>query len=98
MDKLTLQRKGYSVAALRALAQKQLPRTLFDMVDGAAGDEITMRRNEAAHAATEFALKRLSGAPKCVAITVTRPSLPFRFHRSAPSIRDGALGKGEQSR
>src|SRR5208283_3788835 len=45
MSAAVLQRHGYSVAALRALAQKRLPRILFDMVDGAAGDEITMRRN-----------------------------------------------------
>ena len=49
-----MQRKGYSVAALRALAEKRLPRMLFDMVDGAAGDEITMRNNEAALAAIEL--------------------------------------------
>ena len=48
MDRATLERKGYSVAALRELARNELPRILFDMVDGAAGDEITMRRNEAA--------------------------------------------------
>ncbi len=37
---------------------------LFDMVDGAAGDEITMRNNEAALAAIELAPKLLAGAPK----------------------------------
>ena len=37
---------------------------LFDMVDGAAGDEITMRRNEAALAAIELVPKLLAGAPK----------------------------------
>jgi L-lactate dehydrogenase (cytochrome) len=37
---------------------------LFDMVDGAAGDEITMRRNEAALTAIELAPKLLAGAPK----------------------------------
>src|SRR5271154_990786 len=63
MDKATLERKGYSVPALRALARKQLPRMLFDMVDGAAGDEITMRANEAALAALELAPKLLEGAP-----------------------------------
>ena len=46
MNAAALQRHGYSVAAVRALARKRLPRMLFDMVDGAAGDEITMRRNE----------------------------------------------------
>src|SRR5271167_3044490 len=63
MDLNALQRRGYSVAALRALADKRLPRMLFDMVDGAAGDEITMRRNEAALAAIELAPKLLEGAP-----------------------------------
>jgi isopentenyl diphosphate isomerase/L-lactate dehydrogenase-like FMN-dependent dehydrogenase len=64
MDKATLERKGYSIAALRALAQRQLPRMLFDMVDGAAGDEITMRTNEAALAAIELVPTLLAGAPK----------------------------------
>jgi len=64
MDVATLQRKGYSVAALRALARRRLPRMVFDMVDGAAGDEITMRRNEAALATIELAPKVLAGAPK----------------------------------
>src|SRR5579864_3797988 len=62
MDKTGLQRKGYSIAALRALAHKELPRTLFDMVDGAAGDEITMRANEAALAAIELVPTLLAGA------------------------------------
>jgi len=64
MDKATLERKGYSVAALRALARRELPRVLFDMVDGAAGDEITMRNNEAALADLELLPTLLAGAPK----------------------------------
>ena len=64
MDKASVERKGYSVAALRALARKELPRVLFDMVDGAAGDEITMRNNEAALAAIELVPTLLAGAPK----------------------------------
>jgi isopentenyl diphosphate isomerase/L-lactate dehydrogenase-like FMN-dependent dehydrogenase len=63
MNAAALQRHGYSVAALRALAEKRLPRMLFDMVDGAAGDEITMRANESALAAIELAPKLLEGAP-----------------------------------
>ena len=63
MDKTSLERKGYSIAALRALARKELPRTLFDMVDGAAGDEITMRNNEAALAEIELVPTLLAGAP-----------------------------------
>jgi len=37
---------------------------VFDVVDGAAGDEITMRRNEATLAAIELAPKVHAGAPK----------------------------------
>jgi isopentenyl diphosphate isomerase/L-lactate dehydrogenase-like FMN-dependent dehydrogenase len=58
-----LQRHGYSVAALRLAARRRLPRMVFDMVDGAAGDEVTMRRNEEALAAIEFVPKVLNGAP-----------------------------------
>jgi len=63
MDTLALRRKGYSVRALRELARRRLPRMVFDMVDGAAGDEITMRRNEAALAEIAFVPKLLAGAP-----------------------------------
>jgi isopentenyl diphosphate isomerase/L-lactate dehydrogenase-like FMN-dependent dehydrogenase len=63
MDQAQLQRRGYSVRALRDLARQRLPRMVFDMVDGAAGDEITMRRNEAALAEIAFAPKFLDGAP-----------------------------------
>jgi isopentenyl diphosphate isomerase/L-lactate dehydrogenase-like FMN-dependent dehydrogenase len=59
-----LARKGYSVAALRRLACAELPRMLFDMVDGGAGDEHTLRRNEAALAEIELIPKLLAGAPK----------------------------------
>ena len=64
MDKATLERKGYSVPALRELARNQLPRLLFDLIDGGAGDEITMRRNEAALAAMELVPTLLAGAPR----------------------------------
>jgi isopentenyl diphosphate isomerase/L-lactate dehydrogenase-like FMN-dependent dehydrogenase len=59
-----LQRRGYSVRALRDMARQRLPRMVFDMVDGAAGDEVTMRRNEAALAEIAFTPKFLDGAPR----------------------------------
>ncbi|HVP98439.1 MAG TPA: alpha-hydroxy acid oxidase [Roseiarcus sp.] len=78
MHAAELPRKGYSVHALRRLAKQRLPRMLFDMVDGAAGDEITMRRNEAALAEIELVPKVLAGAPKrdqsVVLFGVTLPS------------------------
>ncbi len=35
-----------NVAELRTLARRRIPSTVFDYVDGAAGDELTARRNE----------------------------------------------------
>jgi isopentenyl diphosphate isomerase/L-lactate dehydrogenase-like FMN-dependent dehydrogenase len=63
MNASHLQRHGYSIHALRDLARKRLPRMVFDMVDGAAGDEITRRMNEAALAGIGFIPKVLTGAP-----------------------------------
>jgi len=37
-----------SVADLRRLAARRLPRVVFDFIDGGAGDEVTLRDNEAA--------------------------------------------------
>ena len=42
------QRRAYNIAALRAQARRVLPHAVFDFVDGGAGDEHTLRRNEAA--------------------------------------------------
>lgn len=39
--------RAVSIAALRDLAARRLPYALFDFIDGGAGDEITMRHNEA---------------------------------------------------
>jgi L-lactate dehydrogenase (cytochrome)/(S)-mandelate dehydrogenase len=79
MDSATLRRQGYSVAALREMARRILPRMVFDMVDGAAGDEITMRNNERALAEIELAPKLLAGAPtrdqtrELFGVTLTSP-------------------------
>ena len=62
MNRARLQRDGYSVRALREMARNRLPRMIFDMVDGAAGDEVTVRRNEAAIAEIQFVPKLLAGA------------------------------------
>jgi L-lactate dehydrogenase (cytochrome)/(S)-mandelate dehydrogenase len=64
MDPAALQRQGFCVAALREMARQRLPRMVFDMVDGGAGDEITLRRNEAALQEIELVPKVLAGAPK----------------------------------
>jgi L-lactate dehydrogenase (cytochrome) len=43
-----------TVADFRQIAQRRLPKFVFDYVDGAAGDETTMHRNEAALAQLRF--------------------------------------------
>jgi isopentenyl diphosphate isomerase/L-lactate dehydrogenase-like FMN-dependent dehydrogenase len=40
--------KAESIAALRRAAARRLPKVVFDFIDGAAGDETTLRDNEAA--------------------------------------------------
>ena len=37
-----------SIADLRILARRRLPRAVFDFIDGGAGDEVTLRDNESA--------------------------------------------------
>jgi L-lactate dehydrogenase (cytochrome) len=43
-----------NVAELRAMARRALPRPVFDFIDGAAGDEVTARRNCLAFAELEL--------------------------------------------
>ena len=44
----------FNVGDLRRRARRRLPRAVFDFCDGAAGDERTLRRNEAAFAEMEM--------------------------------------------
>jgi isopentenyl diphosphate isomerase/L-lactate dehydrogenase-like FMN-dependent dehydrogenase len=62
MNAERLRRDGYSVHALREMARRELPPMIFDMVDGGAGDEVTLRRNVEALAAIELLPKVLAGA------------------------------------
>jgi isopentenyl diphosphate isomerase/L-lactate dehydrogenase-like FMN-dependent dehydrogenase len=48
MDSAFLKKHAYSIDAMRTLAQKRLPRAVFDFVDGGAEDEIVTGRNESA--------------------------------------------------
>ena len=59
-----LQKNGYSVDALRRIAQKRLPRPIFDFIDGGAEDEDTLRQNESAFSDWELLPKPLNGAAK----------------------------------
>jgi L-lactate dehydrogenase (cytochrome)/(S)-mandelate dehydrogenase len=57
-----LKKNGYSVAALRRIAQKRLPRPIFDFIDGGAEDEDTLLQNESAFSDWELLPKPLNGA------------------------------------
>ena len=56
-----LKRQVHSIADLRRLAQRRLPRAVFDFVDGGAEDEKVLRRNEAALAELSFLPRPLNG-------------------------------------
>jgi isopentenyl diphosphate isomerase/L-lactate dehydrogenase-like FMN-dependent dehydrogenase len=43
-----------TIAEIRAIARRRVPRVVFDYVDGGAGDEVTLRRNTAELRATEL--------------------------------------------
>ena len=43
---MDLERTAYSLATLRRLAERRLPRMVFDFIDGGAEDEVTRGRNE----------------------------------------------------
>jgi L-lactate dehydrogenase (cytochrome) len=53
--------RAASVADLRGMARRRLPRGVFDYIDGAAEDERTSLANEAAFAATTFRPRVLRG-------------------------------------
>jgi len=57
-----LKRRAYSLAAMRGLARRRLPRVVFDFVDGAAEDEIVLRRNEQAFDEISLLPRPLNGA------------------------------------
>lgn len=86
MDRAWLQRYGYSVHALRTEARRLLPRMIFDMVDGGAGDELTLKRNESALANLQFVPKVLDGAP------VRRQSIELFGHLLASPVIIGPTG------
>jgi L-lactate dehydrogenase (cytochrome)/(S)-mandelate dehydrogenase len=54
--------QAYSISATRALAQRALPRPVFDFADGGAEEERTLRRNEAAFADIDLVPEPLRGA------------------------------------
>ncbi len=55
-------RKAYSIEAMRRLARRVLPKPVFDFSDGAAGDELTLRSNQASLDQWALVPRPLNGA------------------------------------
>src|SRR5260370_28176886 len=55
-------RAGYSIAAMRELARRALPRPVFAVAEGGAEAERTLRSNEAAFASVDLVPRPLDGA------------------------------------
>ena len=56
-----LKRHAHSIAAMRELARRALPRLVFDFIDGGAEDERALRRNEDALGQTRLLPQPLNG-------------------------------------
>ena len=65
MDEARLRREAFSVAALRGLARRRLPRMVFDFCDGGAEEERTLRANESAFAEHDLWPRPLNGTTAC---------------------------------
>ena len=69
-----------SVADVRRLARRRVPRAVFDYTDGAAGDELSLRRARAAFARVEFqprVLRDVSVIDTSTTIMGERAALPL---------------------
>ncbi len=74
-----MRREALNVTALRRIAQRVLPKPLFDFTDGGAEDERTLRRNEEAFAEIRFLSRPLNGPAvrdQSVELFGTRLSMP----------------------
>ena len=58
-----LHKKAYNIAGLRRMAKRQLPRMVFDFIDGGAEDEITLQRNTSAFANIQLLPRMLRATP-----------------------------------
>jgi L-lactate dehydrogenase (cytochrome) len=74
--------RAASIRDLRVIARRRTPRAVFDYVDGAAGDEISLRRSRDAFARVEFrpsSLQDVSRVETGTSVLGRRTTLPFAF-------------------
>jgi hypothetical protein len=101
--------RAWNIEDLRRIAQKRLPRGIFDFFDGAAEDEITLGANRAAFERVRLAPKALTGVAQIDTSTtilgarskLPRPashtrSRPWRPPRSSASRARRAGGCGSR--
>src|SRR3954452_2630743 len=71
-----------SIADLRVLARRRAPRAVFDYTDGAAGDELALRRSRQAYTRLEFSphvLQDVSSVDTSTVILGRPAAAPFGF-------------------
>ena len=56
--------QAYNIADLRRMAERRLPRMIFDFIDGGAEDEVTLRANRAAYERLRLAPRVLRNVVK----------------------------------
>jgi L-lactate dehydrogenase (cytochrome) len=74
--------RAASIGDLRYMARRRTPRAVFDYVDGAADDEISIGRSRMIYRNLEFqpnVLRDVSGADACTTILGRHASFPFGF-------------------
>src|SRR4051812_39102718 len=74
--------RAATVADLREMARRRVPRAVFDYTDGAAGEEISLRRSRAAFERVEFCpsvLRDVAVVDPATTVLGAASALPFAF-------------------
>jgi L-lactate dehydrogenase (cytochrome) len=74
--------RAATVADLREIARRRVPRAVFDYTDGAAGAELSLRRSRAAFERVEFrprVLRDVTAADPSTTVLGARAALPLAF-------------------
>ena len=100
MDQAELERRGFSIAELRRMAQRRLPRMVFDFCDGGAEDERTTLRNETGFADWEFLPQPLNGTGERTQTTELfgHRAHPAGDHRPDRAVRHDVAGRASSPR
>jgi L-lactate dehydrogenase (cytochrome) len=99
--------RAATIGELRALARRRTPRSVFDYTDGAAWDEISLRRSREAYSRVEFrprVLRDVSEVDPSITVLGRRSALPFAFsptgftrmmhHEGEPAVARAAAELG----